>query len=84
MHYYTGTTWMQALVSLLCSGPKDASLPYRHQLVNDISYLEYLNDKVNTLHNLENVPRPRHIKTHLPLEFLPLGCRGANPPKVTL
>jgi len=73
---------MQALVNLVCSSPSE--LQNSKQLIDGHNFLEDQTDGVDVFLIVQNAARPRQIKTHLPFEFLPLGARGPNPPKVTL
>ena len=82
MFYYIGTSWLQALVTLVFASPDE--LESYTQLVRINSFLEFKNEFLDAFPIVQNATRPRQIRTHLPFEFLPLGIRGSNPPKVAI
>jgi len=74
---------MQALITLVKTSTnesKDDNIP----IIPDNTFLEYQQENVDIFSAVQCEPRPRQIKTHFPYDFLPLGVRGENPPKVTL
>ncbi len=70
----SGTTWMQQIVKLICSGGKDDG----KTVVDSVPWLEENWSPENTF---DDVPSPRFFKSHTPYQMMPGGPPETSPAK---
>lgn len=79
-----GTTWMQEMVWLLGNN-LDFQKAKEEYLYKRFLFLDYQalwgegNDQPDTVEWVENMPSPRYIKSHMPVELLPKQLWTKNP-----